>query len=117
LRISISYQFVNDWDSNRLIVVRNREVESKTLRWGGTENWQVIQDKSDFAYNNTCLQKGIRVGKKQADIPYHPERRYKNEWIIWGDWVGTGRIASPVPSPRRVFFPDKVRPAKQKPVL
>ena len=27
------------------------------------------------------------------DIPADPVRIYEKEWISWGDWLGTGRIA------------------------
>jgi hypothetical protein len=32
-------------------------------------------------------------GNRPDDIPYHPDRTYKNEWRGMGDWLGTGRIA------------------------
>jgi hypothetical protein len=28
-----------------------------------------------------------------SDIPSNPNREYKDEWIGWGDWLGTGRVA------------------------
>jgi hypothetical protein len=33
-------------------------------------------------------------GQKPADIPYKPERTYKDNWVSWGHWLGTGTIAS-----------------------
>ena len=30
-----------------------------------------------------------KSGKKPEDIPAHPARKYKNEWIDWFDWLGT----------------------------
>jgi hypothetical protein len=35
-----------------------------------------------------------RSGKKPSDIPANPARRYKKEWKGYGDWLGTGAIAS-----------------------
>ena len=33
--------------------------------------------------------------KKPIDIPYNPERTYKNKgWISWGDFLGTGNTSS-----------------------
>lgn len=32
-------------------------------------------------------------GDKPDDIPYKPQRTYQSEWISWGDWLGTNRIA------------------------
>jgi superfamily II DNA or RNA helicase len=34
-----------------------------------------------------------RFGNRPKDIPIHPERRYKANWVSWGDWLGTGYIA------------------------
>ncbi len=31
---------------------------------------------------------------KPKNIPYHPERNYKKDWNGWGDWLGTGNIAT-----------------------
>lgn len=37
----------------------------------------------------------VKSGKKPHDIPGAPGHTYKNKgWISWGDWLGTGRIAS-----------------------
>jgi superfamily II DNA or RNA helicase len=35
-----------------------------------------------------------RSKKKPEDIPYSPDSVYGDEWISWGDWLGTGTIAS-----------------------
>jgi len=36
-----------------------------------------------------------KSGKKPDDIPANPSRVYKNKgWISWGDWMGTGFVAS-----------------------
>jgi hypothetical protein len=37
--------------------------------------------------------KYAKSGKKPMDIPTSPVRTYEKEWISWGDWLGTGRIA------------------------
>jgi len=34
-----------------------------------------------------------KINKIPNDIPRNPGRSYKNEWIGWGDWLGTGAIA------------------------
>jgi hypothetical protein len=40
---------------------------------------------------------GLLTAKgKPDDIPYKPSRTYENEWISWGDWLGTGRIADQI---------------------
>jgi len=36
-----------------------------------------------------------KSGKRPEDIPVHPNRAYKDQgWIDWGDWLGTGSIAT-----------------------
>ncbi len=62
--------------------------------------WRNFQDARTFVrglrlksvteWNNYC-----RSGKKPADIPYGPAQVYAGRgWRGWGDWLGTGRIAS-----------------------
>ena len=36
-----------------------------------------------------------KSGNKPENIPYHPDRTYKNlGWRNFGDWLGTGRISN-----------------------
>ena len=40
-----------------------------------------------------CRGELRRVGVRPRDIPYHPERAYRNQgWVSYGDWLGTGYI-------------------------
>jgi hypothetical protein len=43
--------------------------------------------------NKEGYAKYAKSGKKPMDIPANPVSTYKKEWISWGDWLGTGRIA------------------------
>jgi hypothetical protein len=43
-----------------------------------------------------------KKGERPPDIPSAPERVYKEHWIDWGDWLGTGAIA-PHKRPYRPF--------------
>jgi hypothetical protein len=36
----------------------------------------------------------IEAGNKPDDISARPDVAYKKEWKGWGDWLGTGNIAS-----------------------
>lgn len=36
----------------------------------------------------------LRSGKRPTNIPSVPERTYRDEWKGWGDWFGTGTIAT-----------------------
>ena len=35
-----------------------------------------------------------KSGNKPLGIPFHPERTYKKQWNGFGDWLGTGVIAT-----------------------
>jgi len=53
-----------------------------------------------------------KSGKKPNNIPYHPERHYKNKgWKNYGDWLGTGMIR---PRDRVYWTYDKSRDYVQK---
>jgi len=45
--------------------------------------------KSVKEWNQYC-----KSGNKLDDIPNNPQRTYKKEWTNWGDWLGTGRVAT-----------------------
>jgi hypothetical protein len=42
-----------------------------------------------------------KSGEKPSSIPATPDKVYKNEWISWGDWLGTGAISSR----KKIFLP------------
>jgi superfamily II DNA or RNA helicase len=44
--------------------------------------------------NQKEWQKYCKSGKKPDNIPYHPDRAYKDQWKGFGDWLGTGTIAT-----------------------
>jgi hypothetical protein len=55
-----------------------------TLGLKGRDEWE--------AYSKGKL---LGKGRKPEDIPFKPQRTYKNEgWINWGNWLGTGIIAT-----------------------
>jgi hypothetical protein len=35
-----------------------------------------------------------KSNKRSDNIPTNPQRTYKKQWTSWGDWLGTGRIAT-----------------------
>jgi hypothetical protein len=45
--------------------------------------------KNREEWNEYC-----KSGRRPADIPASPERPYKKDWKGWGDWLGTGTIAT-----------------------
>jgi len=44
--------------------------------------------------SQTSWKKFCNSGKRPNDIPSHPDGTYKKEWKGWGDWLGTGTIAT-----------------------
>lgn len=52
-----------------------------------------LRNKNEWGrYSSGKLHK---KGKKPDDIPNNPYQLYKDEgWISWGDWLGTGTVAS-----------------------
>jgi hypothetical protein len=52
---------------------------ARSLKLKGGKEWQVH----------------CKSGNNPDDIPSHPDRTYKNKgWTNWGDWLGTGTMAS-----------------------
>jgi len=37
-------------------------------------------------------QRYCKIIKNMQNIPSSPEKIYKDEWISWGDWLGTGNV-------------------------
>jgi len=77
-----------DWLGTGNIASRNRKYKSfvearkfiHSLQLRGGEDWK----------------KFCKSGKRPQDIPTHPHIVYKKDWISWGDWFGTGRVATNV---------------------
>ena len=45
--------------------------------------------------NQTEWKEYLESGERPNDIPSSPDSNYKNNgWINWGDWLGTGSIAT-----------------------
>ena len=44
--------------------------------------------------NKQAWSEYSKSNKRPSNIPGTPTQTYKNEWIGWGDWLGTGTIAN-----------------------
>lgn len=70
--------------------------------------------KGSEEYRDYC-----NSGKKPKNIPSCPDQFYSEEWLGWGDWVGTGRIANqyrihrPYPEARQFVHSLKIKGQKQ----
>jgi superfamily II DNA or RNA helicase len=66
----------------------------------GRANWRKFEDARAFVHalglkNGDDWRDYSKSDKKPADIPTTPDRAYaKNGWIGWGDWLGTGAVAT-----------------------
>ena len=66
----------------------------------GRANWRSFEDAREFVRgldlkSRTEWTSYIRSGKKPADIPSDPNGVYVEAgWSSWGDWLGTGTVAS-----------------------
>ena len=62
--------------------------------------WRPFEEARDFARslnlrNQTEWKEYLESGERPNDIPSSPDSNYKNNgWINWGDWLGTGSIAT-----------------------
>ena len=63
-------------------------------------SWRPFEEAREFAQslglkNRSKWGEYCRTNEKPADIPYQPDRTYKDKgWAGMGDWLGTGTIAS-----------------------
>jgi len=77
---------LGDWLGTGTVANKDRKYRSfeesrkfvHSLELGGTEDW--------FKFTKS--------GKKPIDVPSNPNRVYKKEWKGWGDWTGTGFVAT-----------------------
>jgi superfamily II DNA or RNA helicase len=61
-------------------------------------NWKPFEDARDFVHslkleNEYEWRKYSKSCNKPADIPAIPHSVYTNDWVGYGDWLGTGRVA------------------------
>ena len=61
--------------------------------------WRSFEDARKFVHTlkfsgQDAWREYTKSGKKPADIPVVPSKSYKDKWISWGDWFGTGFVAT-----------------------
>ena len=62
---------------------------------------QSLQLGNQYGWSQFC-----KSDKKPTDIPQSPYKVYKKEWISWGDWLGTGTVASQVKAQQWLPFSE-----------
>ena len=83
-----SWKGWGDWLGTGTISVWKREYRAfeKAREFARLQNI-----KSGTEWEQFC-----KLGNKPSDILYSPEQVYKDEWISWGDWLGTGTISNQI---------------------
>ena len=58
--------------------------------------WQPFLEAKEYVQNQNLQTKKeyAKWKERPEDIPAHPDREYEVEWKGWGDWLGTGAVAS-----------------------
>ena len=60
--------------------------------------WRDFEEAREYVrglglQSETEWRKYLKSGDKPRDIPASPDTVYADDWLGWGDWLGTGRIA------------------------
>ena len=85
--VNAGWVSLGDWLGTGTVATQNKSYKSfkaakdciQKLKIGSAKDWYSYADSND----------------KPKDIPYHPNRVYKNEgWLNWGDFLGTGLVAN-----------------------
>jgi hypothetical protein len=75
-------------------------IETKLWDRVGRANWRPFDEARAFVHSLGLKSLAewldyCKSGKKPADIPSNPQLKYAKEgWAGYGDWVGTGRVAT-----------------------
>lgn len=70
------------------------------LGTGRTRNWRPFKEARAYArglgFTGADQWRAFaRSEDRPPDIPYNPDRTYRDKgWVDWGDWLGTGTIAT-----------------------
>lgn len=64
----------------------------------GARNWRAFEEAREYVRgfglkNDLDWKKWKKTKKRPSNIPTHPERYYKEQWVSLGDWVGNGQRA------------------------
>jgi len=75
-----------DWFGTGTIATYNRQYRSFNVARGFTHSLGFTSRKQWRQYFNSK--------KNPKDVPLHPELVYQEDWKGWGDWFGTGFVAT-----------------------
>jgi len=122
---SLRLRNLREWERYRKSVRRPKDIPTNpncTYRdeWRGLGDWlgtgnitsreKVFRPFNEarlfvhsLGLNSAAEWRAYSVSKRPEDIPAAPQNTYISEWKGWGDWLGTGSVATQ----RRVFRPFK----------
>jgi superfamily II DNA or RNA helicase len=88
----ICWEGWGDWLGTGTIATHLREYlpfeKARSFAWG-------LKLKSHCEWKRYCKKEMIHLGELPENIPANPSASYKNlGWKGWGDWLGTGTIAT-----------------------
>jgi len=80
------WEGIGDWLGTEYIATKNREYLSfeKARKFVRELGFTCRQEWEDYC----------KSGKKPDNVPSQGREVYNNDWISWGDWLGTGYVAT-----------------------
>ena len=78
----------------------NLQICQEQISMSAKKVWRPFEEAREFVRslklrNQTEWKEYLESGERPNDIPSSPDSNYKNNgWINWGDWLGTGSIAT-----------------------
>ena len=66
---------------------------SSSRKWMSFDEAKALMQKVRLT-SFTKFEEWKQNGNRPKDFPSNPERTYKNEWVSWGDFLGTGNIST-----------------------
>mgnify|MGYP001013322324 CR=1 FL=1 len=76
-------------------VIKSLEKKEKEMK----KHYRSFDDAREFVHSFKLKSKSewlqyCKSGNKPEDIPVLPAKTYQDQWIGWGNWLGTNRIAN-----------------------
>ena len=95
LNFEIDELITEQINENELI----ENIQLKTWNKLAKLSWMPFEEAREFVRklnfkSNSEWRIFCSSGSRPIDLPYNPEKIYKNEWINWGDYLGTGIVSN-----------------------
>src|SRR5262245_12417369 len=99
-KLSKRFQQIHLSQLSHSLQVRPLKLITKPADKKSRPNWRPFEEARAFVHSLGLKKKNdwkvwVKGGRRPKDIPSNPNKTYKDTgWKGWGDWLGTGRIAS-----------------------